>query len=100
MSTKLLTQQDLAGRWQVAVRTIEDYRKTGILTPCKGVPVIRFSEQYIAELEGVKLEKFSPLERRRLEQEIETLKAENDKLKGIISRVLAETSQIVNIKAS
>ncbi len=93
--SRLLTQQDLAERWQVEVRTIEKHRKTGILTPCKNVPGIRFTEQHILELEGVKLEKFSPLERRRLEKENAALREENEELKGIISRILAETSKII-----
>ena len=36
---------------------------------------IRFTEQHILELEGAKLDKMSPLERRRLEQEVERLKS-------------------------
>ena len=96
--SKLLTRKDLAERWQVSEVTIDNWRKEGVLTPCKGIPAPRFSEQYVAELEGVKLERFSPLERKRLEREIEELQAENTKLKGIISRVLAETSQIIGME--
>ena len=46
---KLLTQQDLAERWQVSVRAIENWRKEGVLQPAKGVPAIRFTPEYIAE---------------------------------------------------
>lgn len=102
---QLLTQQDLAKRWQVEVRTIENYRKSGIIQPVKGIPLIRFTEQHIQELEGIKLDKMSPLERRRLEREInelqliiDKLKAENAQLKNVISRVLAETSQIIPLQ--
>ena len=105
MQNKLLTQQDLADRWQVEVRTIENYRKSGILQPVKGIPAIRFTEQHVLELEGIKLDKMSPLERRRLEHEIneleleiEKLKSEKEQLKGIIANVLAETSQVFNLK--
>jgi hypothetical protein len=93
---KLLTQDDLAERWQVSKRSIENWRKEGILQPVKGIPAIRFSPEYIAELEGVKLEKTSPLQVKRLERELEEMKRENEKLKGIISNILAETSQIIN----
>jgi hypothetical protein len=103
--TQLLTQQDLADRWQVEVRTIENYRKSGIIQPVKGIPTIRFTEQHILELEGLKLDKMSPIERRRLEREINELKCEVEKLnlekeqlKGIIANVLAETSQVFNLK--
>jgi len=42
----------------------------------------------------------SPLERKRLEFETDKLRLENEKLKGIISKVLAETSQIIGMEAS
>lgn len=94
MEDRLLTQQDLADRWQVDYSSITNWRKEGILTPCKGLPVIRFSLQYILELEGVKLEKVSPLMYRRLERELEETKQENEKLKGILAKITAEASQI------
>lgn len=105
MANKLLTQQDLAERWQVEVRTIENYRKSGVIQPIKGIPAIRFTEEHILELEGLKLDRMSPIEKRRLEREINELKTEIEKLnnekeqlKGIIANVLAETSQVFNLK--
>lgn len=95
---KLLTQSDLAKRWQVDKATIKNWRDEGILTPCKGIPAIRFTEQYVSELEGIKLEKFSPIERRRMEHELEALKKENEELKRIISTVLAATSKAINFQ--
>ncbi len=94
MEGKLLTQQDLAARWQVTTTTIREWRLDGILQPVKGIPAIRFTEQHIAELEGVKLEKVSPLTVKRLERELEETKKENQELKGIISSVLATTAQV------
>lgn len=93
--SKLLTQQDLAERWQVDISTITNWRKEGVLTPAKGIPAIRFTEQHIMELEGVKLEKVSPLQVRRLEQEKEKLEQENTRLKEIITNVLKEVSPIL-----
>ncbi|MHB8036054.1 histidine kinase [Clostridium botulinum] len=94
---KLLTQKDLAERWQVSIRAIENWRKDGIITPVDGIPSIRFNPQHIAELEGTKLERFSPLERKKFEIENERLKKENEKIKGIISNVLCETSKVINL---
>jgi len=93
---KLLTQQDLADRWQVSVRAVENWRKEGILQPAKGIPAIRFTIEHVTDLEGTKFEKFSPMERRKLEREIEELKKQNEMFKGILSNVLAETSKIIN----
>lgn len=87
---KLLTKKDLAERWQVTERTVDNYIKDKIVQPVKGIPVIRFTEQHIAELEGIKIDKMSPLERRRLEHEVEKLKIENDKLKNAAKRALTE----------
>lgn len=95
---KLLTQQDLAERWDVTVATIREWRLQEIIQPVKGIPVIRFSPSYIAELEGVKLEKVSPLYVKRLEIALEEVRRENAKLKSIISNVLAETSQVIGME--
>lgn len=97
MENRLLTKKDLAQRWQVTERTINTYITDKIVQPVKGIPVLRFTEQHILELEGVKIDKMSPLERRQLENEIEKLQTENEKLKSIISKILAETSKIINI---
>ncbi|EPY2302365.1 Uncharacterised protein [Clostridium sporogenes] len=94
---KLLTKKELAERWQVAEKTIDNWRENGVLAPCNGIPAIRFSLQHIAELEGTKVEKFSPIERRRLEIENEKLKQENEKLKGILSAALANLAPIINL---
>lgn len=93
----LLTQQDLAKRWRVDVATITNWRKEGVITPCKGIPAIRFTEQHILELEGVELQKVSPLQVRRLERRLKETQRENEKLKGIIARILAETSQVIGM---
>ncbi|MGL4569583.1 MAG: helix-turn-helix domain-containing protein [Clostridium sp.] len=96
----VLTQQELAERWGVTVKTIAEYRNDGIITPIKGIPAIRFSIKYVEELEGVKLEKFSPLEKARMEKELkelESLRFENKKLKTILSNVLSETSKVIGL---
>lgn len=97
MENKLLTQKDLAERWQVTEESIRNWRNEGIIQTAKGVPVIRFTLQHILELEGVKLEQFSPLLKRRMERELEELREENQRLKKIIGNMLAEASQVIGI---
>lgn len=94
---KLLTKKDLADRWQVSENAIDKWRREGILSPAKGVPAIRFSHEYIAQLEGTTLEKFSPLEKRKLEAQLEKLKKENEQLRGVLSAILAESSKVINL---
>lgn len=84
---KLLTKKDLAEKWQMSEQSIDDYRAKGIITAVKGLASIRFAPQHIAEIEGVKLERFSPLERRRLEREIETLKLQLSRAEEVIAKV-------------
>jgi len=93
---KLLNVKALAERWDKDESSIRRYVKEGVITPCKGVPGMMFHPQYVAKLEGVELERFSPLEKRRLEKEKEMLKKENSQLKEILSKVLAESSKIIN----
>lgn len=81
MGEKLLSVKDLSIRWQKDEGTIRRYVKEGILSSCKGVPGMMFHPSHIAQLEGVEMERFSPLEKRRLENEVEKFKRENEKLK-------------------
>ena len=84
---RLLTKKDLATKWQVSEKAIDDYRIKGIITAVKGLPSIRFTPQHIADIEGIRLERFSPLERKKLEREVEELKLKLKKAEDIIARV-------------
>lgn len=91
----VLTQQELAERWGVTVKALTDWRNDKVLQPIQGIPAIRFSKEYIEKMEGVTLEKFSPLERKRMESEIEKLQNQNIELKKILGNVLTESSKII-----
>ena len=94
----LLTKADLAKRWQVSEHTIDEYREKRIIAPVKGLPSIRFTAQHIAEVEGTKLERFSPIERRKLEREIEELKLKLKKAEEIIAQVQMLSTGHIYIK--
>ncbi|WP_346920620.1 histidine kinase [Clostridium sp. UBA7339] len=83
----LLTVKDLAARWQKDEGTIRRYIAEKTITPCKNVPGMMFHPSYIAKLEGVELDKFSPLERRRMQRRIEDLetivKLQNEQLRKV-----------------
>ncbi|MDP4146344.1 MAG: histidine kinase, partial [Bacillota bacterium] len=81
---KLLTKKDLAERWQVTERTIDQYREDGIIVPVKGLPCIRFNLQYIEKVEGCIPEK-TTIRERQLQRELEEIKKERDYLKGVLS---------------
>lgn len=94
---KLLTQKDLAERWQLTVRAVENCRKDGVITAVKGVPGIRFTLQQIEELEGTQLERFSPIERKRLEREIETLKQKIATYEDVRAVILSASAKMINL---
>ncbi|MDD2494690.1 MAG: histidine kinase [Tissierellia bacterium] len=97
MNEQLLTKNDLAKRWQVSERTIDNYIKDGTVQTVKTISAVRFAEHHIRELEGIKLDRMSPLERRKLELQIEKLQTENKKLKEVINNILVETSKVIGM---
>jgi hypothetical protein len=94
---KLLTSKDLSERWQVTERTINDYKNQGIITPVKGIPCVRYNPSDITKLEGIKLEPFSPLEKRKLERQLDEVTKERDMLRGVLTSILAESTKVVGI---
>jgi len=79
--------------------------REGKLIPVKGHKTPRFNLYDVLKLAGTDTSKLSPFEHKRLEREISELQAEverlnneKEQLKGIIANVLAETSQVFNLK--
>ena len=92
----LLTRGDLAERWGVDVRTIANWENEKIIQRVDGIPLPRYALDHIEAIEGVKdLNRFSPLERKRLERELEDVRKENEILKSILSNILAESAKVV-----
>ncbi|SHK38080.1 hypothetical protein SAMN02745163_03716 [Clostridium cavendishii DSM 21758] len=97
MELKLFSIKDLSIRWRKDEGTVRRYVRDGILTPCKGVPGMMFHPRYIEQLEGVELERFSPIEKKRLEKELEELKMQNANLRKVLGNILVESSKIINL---
>ncbi len=95
---KLLTKKDLAERWQVSPQTIDNYIADKIIIPIKGIPSIRFNPHHISELEGTRFEKFSTLERRRLERELEELKTRAENAEEALARANMIITEAIYIK--
>ena len=95
---KLLTRGELAERWGGAVRTIANWENEKVIQRVDGIPLPRYTLEHIEAIEGIKdLNRFSPLERRRLENELEKTKKENETLKSILSNILAESAKVVGL---
>lgn len=89
----LITKKELAERWGVTTKYIDDLRREGILQTVKGIPIIRFNIQYIKELEETKIEKYSPVEFRKLERELKETKEELKILKEILINISIESNK-------
>ena len=87
LQEQLLTVKDLSIKWKKDEGTIRKQITEGILQPCNVPGSYRFKKEYVAQLEGVKLERFSPLERRRLLKEIELLKKKNQELESLLRKL-------------
>ncbi len=83
---KLLTQDDLAERWQVSKKTIEKYRLEGTIKPIEGIPSIRFNPRYIEEIEGSIPEAKTWVEI-KLGKKVEALEEENRTLRQKLAQI-------------
>lgn len=97
LSEKLLTQEDLAERWQMSIKAIENYRKEGIIVPVKGIKAIRYNPRYIEEIEGTIPEPITWVER-KLQNQVESLEEENRKLKETLVNILAQCTTTIYSK--
>lgn len=96
----VLTKVELAERWSVDKRTIDKWEAEKIVQRVEGIPAPRYSIEHIEKIEGIKnLNQFSPLERRRLESELEKIRKENEILKEILSKILVESSKIIGLNS-
>lgn len=96
---KLLTKKDLAERWQVNTLSIDRWVRDGRLQPCNIPGDMRFNPDYIAQLEGIKIDRLSPIERRRLERENEELQARLGKVETALMQVQAVIADTICKKA-
>ena len=91
----ILTKAELAERWSVDTRTIDKWERSKIIQRIKGIPVPRYNIEHILRVEETSISEFSPLERKKLENENEKLKLENQNLKNILNNIFIESSKIV-----
>lgn len=89
MEQVLISRETLAKRWDVTTRTVINYEQEGLITRNPNVPVPRYNLEEIMKLEGSELNPLSPLERRRLEKQVEELTKERDYWKSKVETVKA-----------
>ena len=98
MEQTLLSRKELAERWGISTSTLDRRVREGMISPVKGMKTPQFSLESILKVEGV--DKLSPLERRRLEREIQSLQSEikqleeeKEQMKRLLTNTVADLSQ-------
>ena len=89
MEQVLISRETLAKRWDVTTRTVINYEQEGLITRNPNVPIPRYNLEEIMRLEGTELNPLSPLERRRLEKQVEELTKERDYWKSKVENIKA-----------
>lgn len=99
MSTRLFSIEELAERWHCHTRTISKYMAEGKISPCDNTPKVLFREDYIDQLElgGLKLDKMSSLERKKLENRIKELEEENKAKDSILIKLGMLGAESLNV---
>lgn len=92
--TRLLTRKDLAERWQVTERTIDEYRATGVIVPIKGIPSIRYNPQYIETIEGHIPERVTT-ETRLLRAKVIKLELEKEEMRIALKAVNLRIEELI-----
>ncbi|NLY46821.1 MAG: histidine kinase [Tissierella sp.] len=98
MEQTLLSRKELAERWGISTSTLDRRVREGMISPVKSMKTPQFSLECILKVEGV--DKLSPLERRRLEREIQSLQneikqleEEKEQMKRLLTNTVADLSQ-------
>jgi predicted site-specific integrase-resolvase len=94
---RLLTKKDVAQFLQITPQTVDEYVKRGVITPVKKLDCIRFNSQHIEEIAETKIERFSPIERKRIEKERDEWKTKYEELKGCINNILPDLMKTINL---
>ena len=96
---EVLTRAELAKRWSVDVKTIANWEKEGIIQRIDAIPLPRYSLEFIMKIEVLnEINKFSPLERQKLENEVKDLRKENNILRNILNNIFIECSKYIKYK--
>lgn len=80
----MISREKLAKRWDLDTSTIYRYEKDGIITRNPNIPAPRYSLEEITGIEEFNKNPMSPYEKRKLLNEINNLKNENNELINLI----------------
>lgn len=97
MEKTLIDRKELALRWGVTTKTIEKYEQQGIINRLPEFDSPRYSIQEVRKIERIEDNPLSPLERRRLEKEIDELKKVIVTQRNLIQKYAALSVESIGI---
>ena len=94
----LLNIDELAERWGVDKTTIRRMREKGEIKAVKAFGNLKFNINDVLKIEGSgSIDPLSPLERRRLEIELQNKDNEIARLNAILSKMIAPLGEYINL---
>lgn len=93
----LISRQMLAERWSLTPQAILNYENEGVITRNPNIPTPRYNLYDIRKIEGAQLDPLSPIERKRLEREVDEWKTKYENLRKVLGNILTESSKIINL---
>lgn len=94
MESLVYTANQVAELFQISLTAVYDLRNKGKLKQLPNVSGVRFSKKEVEALAGVESE-YSAIGYRKLKNEVETLREENNRLKNSIKKITGDLLVIV-----
>lgn len=89
MESLVYTANQVAELFQISLTAVYDLRNKGKLKQLPNVSGVRFSKKEVEALAGIESE-YSAIGYRKLKNEVETLREENDRLKREIKKITGD----------
>lgn len=94
MESLVYTANQVAELFQISLTAVYDLRNKGKLKQLPNVSGVRFSKKEVEALAGIESE-YSAIGYRKLKNEVETLREENNRLKREIKKITSDLLVIV-----
>lgn len=94
MESLVYTANQVAELFQISLTAVYDLRNKGKLKQLPNVSGVRFSKKEVEALAGIENE-YSAIGYRKLKNEVETLREENNRLKSEIKKITGDLLVIV-----